>query len=342
MDLSQIEIPKKFVTSQVGLIGVSVKEGQQKTGVEKAPQLYRDAKLIDVMEKMGLEVIDHGDIKRSMLEEEIEAVKQETEGNKYKYQVMNGDVLGVMNRRLSEMCYRAASAKQSVVVLGGDHGLAAGSIHGMKMAYPKLKVVWVDAHGDCNVPETSPSGNYHGMPAAHLMGWMPAGSVKGFDWFTPCLKETEIVYIGLRDIDPDERDLLRKHNIKVYTPYDIIDKGGIANVMTETLAYLDADKDSSTPIHISWDVDACDPSFITATGTKARCGLTEAESHYILRRIARTGNLVSIDMVEVNPEIETNKENRTILHGDIPILEGPPSLVYACEFILSALGNKWL
>lgn len=181
------------------------------------------------------------------------------------------------------------------------------------------------------------------MPAAHVLGWIKKGDMKSFDWMTPSLKAKDLVFIGLRDLDKGEKKLLKEHNIKVYTPYDIELLGGIANVMDEALEYLECDQKHSNPIHVSWDVDGCDPSFIKATGTKSRCGISERESHFILRRIAGTGNLVSLDMVEVNPELEEDKtEVREVLHGDNKLLSGPPTLVYAMEFVLSALGAKWL
>lgn len=255
----------------------------------------------------------------------------------------NIEILGVMNKHLSDATHGRSLQKDFVLTLGGDHGLATGSISGMLRTHENLKVIWVDAHGDCNVPETSSSGNYNGMPAAHLMGWIKQGDMKSFDWLTPSLKPENIVFIGLRDLDEGEKQLLKKHNIRVYTPFDIEDKGGIGRVMKEALEYLQCDKEHSNPVHVSWDVDGCDPSFIKATGTKSRCGLSERESHYILRRIAATGNLVSLDMVEVNPELELDKEQpREMLHGDNPLLKGPATLVYAMEFILSALGNTWL
>ena len=334
-------IDRKFTSKTVGVIGVSVKEGQKKTGVEKAPGVFRNCGLIPLFSQLGLETTDYGDIKRDALEEMITSENNST--TEYKYSLQNDVVLGCMNKVLSEMVHASATKKENVVILGGDHGLATGSIHGMKKAYPDLKVIWIDAHGDCNTPEISPSGNYHGMPVAHLLGWIQKGEVKGFDWFEPCLKAEDIVYIGLRDIDPKERELIRKANIKVFTPYDIEILGGMGKVMDETLAYLKCDKDDKTPIHISFDVDGCDPSFMTATGTRARCGLTERESHTLLRRVAQTGNLVSVDMVEVNPELEADPEAvREVLHGDMPTLVGPPTSVYACEFIFSALGNIWL
>jgi len=212
----------------------------------------------------------------------------------------------------------------------------------MLSTYPDLKVVWIDAHGDCNTPDTSTSGNYHGMPVAHLLGWMKKGELKGFDWFTPSLKAENIVYIGLRDVDAEEKELLRIHNIKCYSPYDIELKGGIANVMNETLDYLKADNGTVTPIHCSWDVDGCDPDFMSGTGTRARCGLTLRESHFILQRLFKTKNLVSLDMVEVNTQLEEDDNKREVLHGDIKHFSGKKTILYASELILSAMGHSWL
>jgi len=119
-------------------------------------------------------------------------------------------------------------------------------------------------------------------------------------------------------------------------------KGGIGNVMTETLRYLKADNGREAPIHCSWDVDGCDPTFMSGTGTRARCGLTLRESHFILQRLFNTGNLVSLDMVEVNTLLDKGEEQREILHGDIPTLKGKETILYACELILSAMGFSWL
>lgn len=341
MENSNEQNLNKFLDRKVALIGVSVKEGQQKTGVEQTPKLMRDGGLITAIEKIGFTVEDQGNITKEGLMQRIEKeIANETE---YKYVLPNIEVIGVMNEELSSQTEKCSKERKFSLTIGGDHGLAFGSIHGLLKTFPDLKVIWIDAHGDCNTPETSPSGNYHGMPVAHLLGWMPKGSVKAFDWVTETLKPENLVYIGLRDLDKGEKEMLKKHKIKVFTPFDIEMKGGIAKVMDETLTYLKAGEEGDAPIHISWDVDGCDPSFIKATGTKSRCGLTERESHYILMRTAKTGNLVSLDMVEVNPELEDeDDEEREILHGDNPLLKGPPTLVYAMEFVLSALGNMWL
>jgi len=275
---------QNYVTNTVSVVGIAVKEGQKLTGVELSPALFRKAGLLNAVKDLGWVIRDLGDLTTEDLEEKIMEAKADEKD--YKYDVENSHVIGPMCEALSDLVYNAAKRNDFNLILGGDHGLATGSISGMLREYPDLKVVWIDAHGDCNTPETSPSGNYHGMPVAHLLGWMEKGDVRGFDWLdpVPVLKGENIVYIGLRDVDKEEKALLKKHKIKCYSPYDIQLKGGMCNVMTETLAYLKADGDLKNPIHCSWDVDGCDPEFMSGTGTAARCGLTLRESHFILQR----------------------------------------------------------
>jgi arginase len=273
-----------------------------------------------------------------------EEIKKELakDNTKYRYVFQNIEAIGVINKRLHDIVERRSKEKDFILTLGGDHGIASGSIHGLQKTYGEdLKVIWVDAHGDATHPDDYQ--HYHGMPTGHLLGWLKKGEVKSFDWFTPMLKKENLVYIGLRDLDRIERATLLEENIKIFTPYDIELKGGIGNVMNETLEYLKCDNHHNNPVMVSWDIDACDPSFIKGTGTKARCGLSEREAHFLLKRTFNTGNMVGLDMVEVNPLLEPNpNENREVLFGDNKSLSGTPTVVYAMEFILSGLGSRWL
>jgi len=323
----------------LSVVGISVKEGQQLTGVELAPKQFREGGLLDWLKDLGWQIRDLGDITKEDLHTEIENEIHNTK-SKPKYTLENIEIIGVVNKHLYDINHEQTKQGRFMLNLGGDHGLASGTITGVLKTYPNLKVIWVDAHGDCNTPEISPSGNYHGMPVAHVLGWITKGDVKSFDWLDIHLKPENIVYLGLRDVDKAEKELLKKHNIKYYTPYDIDHCGGIKNVMDEALKYLHADKEDNNPIHVSWDVDGCDPSFIYGTGTKARAGLSERESHYILQRIASTGNLVSLDMVEVNPMLDTIK-NREHYHGDNPKIKGTQSICNSIELTVSALGFSW-
>lgn len=328
----------KYTGNKLSVIGVSVKEGQKLTGVEQTPDLFREGGFIECAKQIGWEVRDLGNLTRDQFQTAIdEEISKQAD---VKYKLPHIEILGTVNKRLAEINHQESKEGRFVLNIGGDHGLASGSITGIRRTHENLRIIWIDAHGDCNTPATSPSGNYHGMPAAHVFGWIKPGDVKSFDWLDVYVKTEHIVYIGLRDLDGPEKQLLREHNIKFYTPYDIDNMGGIKFVMDEALQYLQAEAGDKNPVHISFDVDGCDPSYIFGTGTKARCGLTERESHYLLQRVANTGNLVSLDLVEVNPALDPVKE-RPHYHGDNPRISGPPSVANSIELTLSALGFSW-
>ena len=317
----------------VGVVGVSVREGQELEGPEVAPQYIRDAGLFDVIKNLGWKHEDYGDIKESTNYEESNTKK--VCENVYKYKDMKHALeLGSVNRQLYETTKAMSQKGQFALTLGGDHGLATGSIAGLKETYPDLKVIWVDAHADCNTPETSPSGNYHGMPVAHLLGWLGDKTVPGFDWFKPCLTNKDIVFIGLRDLDPEEKKNLKKHGIKCFTMHDIL-RVGIGEVMRQTISFLSQDG-KAQPIHVSFDIDGVDPSVAYGTGTKARGGILYREAHYILREAAATGLLVGMDMVEINPLLDRPIEH---FHGDSKYIHGTEAVTLGIELIASTLGD---
>ncbi len=328
------KISYKFLKDRtVGVIGVSVKEGQDLEGPELAPEYLRKHGLFNVIKSLGWEHNDQGDIKEEVITEE--PIDREAKIKEYKYSnIKNILELGSVNHKLHNATKDFAEKGKFCLTLGGDHGLGSGSMSGLCAAYPNLKVIWVDAHADCNTPETSPSGNYHGMPAAHLLGWMEEKTVPGFDWFKPCLTNKDIVFIGLRDLDAEEKNNLRKHGIKCFTMHEVL-KYGIGQVMEKALAYLFEDG-KEHPLHISFDIDGIDPSVAYGTGTKARGGLLYREAHYIVREAAMTGCLVSFDMVEINPLLDKPKEN---FHGDSKHISGSETVSLGLELIASALGD---
>lgn len=193
----------------------------------------------------------------------------------------------------------AGLKKHFSLTIGGDHSIASGSISGMLSVHPNLAVLWVDAHADCNTPDISTSGHYHGMPAAHVMGWFRK-KAKGFAWMERRvweaigdsdeissgpykLDEERIAFIGLRDIDPSESQLMRESKVKFYTMKHV-DEMGIAKVVAESLDAIDPDH--NRPLYLSFDIDGCDPHIAPGTGTKARGGLTYREAHYICEVLA--------------------------------------------------------
>ena len=320
----------------VGIIGVSVKEGQDLHGPEEAPKLLRKSGLIDVVNSLDWHIVDYEDITT----ESLESLKLEEDNKKiYKYDYLkNSSLLGSVCQKIHEMTQKIAEKKQFCLTLGGDHGIATGTISGLKSVYSDLKIIWVDAHADCNIPEESPSGNYHGMPVAHLLGWIGEGTVLGFDWFKPCINPDDIVYIGLRDLDKGEKYNLKKHGIKCFTMHDV-DRFGIAGVMNQTFEYFRKDR-KDHPIHISFDIDSVDPTYAYGTGTKAKGGLLYREAHYLVREVAASGNLVGLDMVEINPMLDI--VSREVFHGDNKLIKGSETVTLGIELIASALGDKLL
>lgn len=190
--------------------------------------------------------------------------------------------MGAIHKQVKE----AALGGGFVLTIGGDHSIATGTISAMKEVHPDLKVIWIDAHADIIDPTSSDYPNYHGMPVSHLMRIITKDDIKGFDWLNDKNKlgTNEIVYFGIRDIDKDEKVTLKKHGIKCFTPDHIIKHGGIANCLEKALKFFEKDGELC-PIHISFDIDGCDPSLAPGTGTKSRGGIDYREIHYILRRL---------------------------------------------------------
>ena len=327
----------------MSIVGVTSREGQQKEGPEKAPEKIREAGLLKVIKSLGWNINDHGDINDENIQVEGEEDSEGTvilENSQYKYsKLRHAFKIGAVNKKLSEMAKEIADRREFLLTLGGDHGIATGSIAGVKASYPDLKIIWIDAHADANTPETSPSGNYHGMPVAHLLGWLGEKTVPGFDWFQPCLNSEDIVFIGLRDLDAEEKKNLKKHKIKCFTMHEVL-KFGIGDVLRQSFEYLNKDG-KPHPIHISFDIDGIDPIYAYGTGTKARGGLSYAEALYIMREVALSGNLVSLDMVEINPVLDIHP--REEYHGDIKnIANTTETIALGIELIASALGHTLL
>lgn len=205
---------------------------------------------------------------------------------------------------------KEARAQRFALTLGGDHSLALGSISGIQAVYKDVGVIWVDAHADINTAATSPSGNLHGCPVSFLLGLDQGSDARpGFEWLEerrfPLLNPNRIAYIGLRDVDSGERALLAKHNILAFSMREVR-RLGIEEVVTRCIEHIDHDQ--TVPIHCSFDIDAIDPIWANSTGTPVVGGLSVSEGIYINESLARTGRLVSLDLVEVNPNLGTSDD----------------------------------
>jgi len=206
------------------------------------------------------------------------------------------------------------------VVLGGDHSIALGTLGGLASSHGPGGALWFDAHGDLNTPETSPSGNVHGMPLAAALGL--AGDVFASDaWPLPALKPEHVVLVGVRSLDEGERELVRRFGVSVYTMSDL-DRRGVEPVVREALERV-AD---AAFVHVSLDMDVVDPDIAPGVGTPVRGGLSYREAHLALELVAESGLLGSLDVVEVNPILD--RENVTA--------------ALAVELVASALGERIL
>ncbi len=212
---------------------------------------------------------------------------------------------------IAEVCRQAFLKLKNVppevfpVALGGDHSVSMGSVSGVAQA-GRTGVLWIDAHADLNTPQSSPSGNVHGMPLSHLLG---EGDPRLLDIWGggAVLKPRDLVFIGLRSLDPFERRFIREHDIRAYTMKEI-DRRGLAVVAEEALEYLEAPR-----LHVSFDADALDPALAPGVGTPVPGGLSYREAHLLMELLADSGKVSSLDLVEVNPVLDVENSTGRIM-----------------------------
>mmetsp|Transcript_31491 Transcript_31491/g.36734 ORF Transcript_31491/g.36734 Transcript_31491/m.36734 type:complete len:307 (-) Transcript_31491:95-1015(-) len=280
--------------------------GQPFVGTDYGPKFLREAGLLQDLSLLGWRVHDQGDLNfESLTQNNADIVEQISNNAK------NSHIVGEGCKMIADAVTEVIRKGQFPMILGGDHSIAAGSLAGILRAQPNTGVIWVDAHADLNTPRMSESGNMHGMPIGLLMENMDDPSlIPGFEWLSSPemmnvrLSPESIVYIGLRDVDNKERQVLREKNIKAFTMYDI-DKHGIGKVMDLALDHL-LKNDNNRPLHLSYDIDAVDPVLAPATGTAVRGGLTYREAHFVAEAVAMSGSLASVEMVELNPTLSND------------------------------------
>lgn len=181
------------------------------------------------------------------------------------------------------------------IILGGDHSLSLATVSAFKIVHPRTKLIWVDAHTDINTPETSPTGNLHGMPIAALMGLYEKQLEPGWSWLTPCLNPSDIVYIGVRDTDPGEEKFLKQLGIRVYRMEEIRSRG-LSAIWPEIRRWL-----ANDPLLVSFDVDALDPRYAPATGVPVPGGLNLQQAFEIADFVRKTQQMVGFEIVEFDP-----------------------------------------
>jgi len=288
----------------VEIVGMPLDLGQSERGTDVGPTALRYARLVERLREQGHSVTDHGNIEVPTFAK----VRAEERDN----------VIESVNRQLFERCIDVQAHGGFPLVLGGDHSIVMGSV-AASVHTGKTGLIWVDAHGDFNTPDTSPSGNVHGMPLAALLG-------RGDPRFTSLVPQApvaaeDVVLVGVRQLDALEREALKSAQVRVYSMREV-DERGIHAVIREALQQL-----SHTPrLHLSLDLDALDPSEAPGVGTPVRGGLTYREAHFLMEEIAASNRLVAMDVVEINPMLDVRNQ----------------TAVTAVDLVLSALGQTIL
>ena len=303
------------MAQKIRIIGVPMDLGASRRGVDMGPSALRVAGLQARIKQLGHQVEDIGNISVKQPEEMSYGEKRA------KYLAEIADAC----KDLAVMVEKSLEESMLPVVLGGDHSIAAGTLSGVaahfKKKEKKIGLVWLDAHGDINTPESSPSGNVHGMPLAAAMGYGATELVE-LQGFKPKVEPQNISLVGIRDLDSQEKKLAKKSGVHVFTMRDI-DERGMREVMSDALKYAMDDTDG---ISVSLDMDFVDPSDAPGVGTPVRGGVTYREAHLAMEMLADTEAMVSLEVVEINPVID--EHNRTALLG--------------VELVLSGLGKKIL
>ena len=274
--------------------------GQQRRGVDMGPSALRYAGIYERLARLGCQVEDAGNVLVPVREQRDVQAHQWTESGSGGLRHLPA-VMAIC-RSIYEVASSCSDTPELPIFLGGDHSIAIGTVSGAACAGP-LGLIWIDAHGDFNTPETSPSGNIHGMPVAALVGRGHPDLVD-LGYAGPKLRPQEIAMIGIRDLDGPEREALAGAGIHVYTMRDI-DELGMATVARRALSHLN----HLPRIHVSLDMDSIDPDVAPGVGTPVPGGLTYREAHLLMEILAESGKTASIDVVEINPILDDG--NRT-------------------------------
>jgi arginase len=294
-------------TRDVAIIGAALDLGQGRRGVDMGPSAMRYAGLDERLTSLGYRVRDHGNVETAV----PEATAMQDERARFLPEIK------ATCERIAAKIVEESDAGAIPLVLGGDHSVALGTLGGLASAHGLGGVLWIDAHPDINTPDTSPSGNVHGMPLAAALGLAGPG-FESDAWPLPAVDARRVVLLGLRQTDEGEKQLLREAGVRAFTMSEI-DRIGVERAMREALDRV------AGPgfVHLSFDMDALDPEIAPGVGTPVRGGLTYREAHLALELVAESGLVGSLEVVEVNPILD--RENTTA--------------TTAVELVASALGK---
>jgi arginase len=294
----------------VAVIGAALDLGQGRRGVDMGPSAIRYAGLAERLQELGRAAIDWGNVHADIQE----AIEMQDERVRFLPEII------ATCERIAKLVRRALEDGQLPLVLGGDHSVALGSLGGLASLDGPVGAIWIDAHGDLNRPDTSPSGNVHGMVLAAALGLAGPG-FESSEWPIPSVDRTRVALVGTRSLDPGERELVREHGIRVWT-MSHVDQLGIERVMREALEHVAGENG----VHVSLDMDVLDPKEAPGVGTPVRGGIDYREAHLALELIADANVMRSLDVVEVNPVLDVTNETGRL----------------AVELVASALGQRIL
>lgn len=279
--------------SPIHIINVPLDLGASRRGTDAGPSAFRVARLGKTIRALGYSISRETDIAVPAME-----TRQSSDTRaRFKHEILT------VCTQLAEQTREVLAAGEWPLVIGGDHSIAMGTVSGLathlKAQGEKPGLIWFDAHGDMNLPESSPSGNIHGMPLAHLLGYGDADLSSILD-ARPAVDRDNVVLIGIRDIDDVEREFIRESGVTAFTMRDI-DQLGMPEVVSRALEIVNRD---TAGFHVSFDLDGCDPDVIPGTGTAVPGGVSFREAHLLLEECAADGRMTSLEVVELNPFLD--------------------------------------
>ncbi len=300
---------------KIHLIGVQLDLGAGRRGVDMGPSAIRIAGINWRLRNLGYSVIDGGDIPVPA----PETCKPEPEDAKFL-----AEITGVCDQLRAQVC-GALEAGEIPVVMGGDHSIAIGAVSGVAEFYraqqKRIGLIWVDAHADMNTPESSPSGNIHGMPLATLLG-MGKQELVDLGGFHPKVQRENVCLIGIRNLDDTEKKIVRESGIHAYTMRDI-DERGMSVVVKDAISKA---SEGTAGFHVSFDLDGMDPGDVPGVGTPVKGGISWREAHLLMEMVADSDGLLSLEVSELNPILDAANK----------------SGIVAVEVIQSAFGKSIL
>jgi arginase len=320
--------PSRFIFSRyiaapkvAAIIGAPMALGQPQIGVDQGPAYIRSAGLRARLEADSWTIEDAGDVDLANCAEDGRVAAQATlppgsPAVKDSPDALNSLAVGHANYLVYKAAVERAKKGQFVLLLGGDHSIAVGSIAAVLSARPDASILWVDAHADINPPRASGSKNIHGMVLSFLMDIDGCrNTIPGFEWLdregVPRLDPSRLVYVGLRDVDWAEKQLIKSLNIRAFSMMDV-DRLGMAAVVHDALDHLSQQGRVPRPLHLTFDIDSIDPLYAPSTGTRVSGGLTYREAYFLCEAAAESNALVSMDLVEVNPAINEQGKDQTV------------------------------